>query len=145
MAAFWTSSTEIRLVITIIPDAGIFVATGQGAGQLVESVMPSDILAQRNKSDTGSPETGGMDGSGFGVQGLPPGHGEHGGLDLVGTDDDARADLRRDADRFGEAFETAEATTSRSREKTPSLFEAAEQFRADPHPALDPGLDGDNL
>ena len=78
VAAFCTISTEIRLDSRTSPSAAGTAGAGQRTGQLVQGVVPADILPQRDQAPFGGPEGGGVDGAGGGIQRLRGGHGLHG-------------------------------------------------------------------
>ena len=68
ITAFCTMSTETRLVMTMAPSAGLRPACAHGADQLVERIVPADILAHASHALARPVEPGGMHRAGFGAQ-----------------------------------------------------------------------------
>ena len=140
IAAFCTISIEIRLVSTTRPWRALAPVAGQDAGQLVERVVATDILAKRNQAALGFVEAGGMHCARLVVQHLEGGERLDRGHDLVRGEDAALADFWRRPHRLGQTFDAAQAAARRPCHLAAPAQKLGGLGRLQPDPELDADL-----
>ena len=127
------------------PIAGADPRARQRTGELVERVVPADILAQRDHAARRMPEGGGMHRVGLLVQPLAGGHRRHGRDDVGRREARIGGDARRLADRVRQALQAAQAAAARAGEAALAHGQRIDAVRRQPHAELDALVGRDDL
>ena len=122
------------------PRGGIDGGARQGTCELVERVVTTDVLAQRDQSTIECPKASCVQRARFGIQFLRRGQRGNGGLDLDGAHLQARCHSAERRQRLGKTFDPAQATARRTQHGAAANGKAMAGARRHPHPEFDAGV-----
>ena len=126
------------------PSTGV-PAREQGAGELVERIVPADIFAHGDQSGLRAPKCRGMHGARLPVQLLPGRQRIERPHDLGRRKDGPVAHAPRRPHGLVEAFDAAEPAAGRAGEMPPPLAQGRRARLGEPHAQFDAGLVLDDL
>ena len=139
IAAFCTISTETRLVSSSTPSATATPLARQRAGQLVERIVPADILAHARRARAAVPEAAACTARVSLIEHLcaaaaPPSR----RMISAGVEVAPPTDVRQRPHRLVEALDAAEPAAGRAGEATPARRRSrVRALRRKPHAQLD--------
>jgi hypothetical protein len=136
-AAFWTISTEMRLVSTTAPRAAGNVRCGDRSRELVERVVASDVLAHDHVSLARHKESRRMGCPRFPVELLRRRQRFDRCTNLPGCQEYLAYDGIADPFGFPQTFNAAQSAPGRPDKMPPSLFQSTAAVGTQPHSQFD--------
>ena len=115
------------------------------AAELVQRIVASDVLAQRDELPARLPERRGVDGARLPVDRLARRDGVDRPHDVARREKLAVGDDERGPHRLGQRLDAAQPASGRPREMPPARLQAGGARLGEPHPQLDPDLLVDDL